>query len=66
MLFASWSNVRRDIRAACEREKIDMCSPNDLRRTTVSWFRAKGVPAEIIGQGWATDTDGWLSWSTDE
>ncbi|MBK7862479.1 MAG: tyrosine-type recombinase/integrase [Archangiaceae bacterium] len=50
MLFAPWSNVRRDIYAACKRANIEMCSPNDLRRTNASWLRAEGVPAEIIGQ----------------
>ncbi len=57
-LFSPWSNVRRDIHAACARAGIDPCSPNDLRRTTGTWLRQQGVPAEIIGQGIMGHRDG--------
>lgn len=33
LLFRPWSNVRRDLHAACDAVKIRRCSPNDLRRT---------------------------------
>lgn len=57
-MFVRWSNARRDIYAACERAKIEPCSPNDLRRTTGTWLRQQGVPAEIIGQGVMGHRDG--------
>jgi integrase len=47
-LFAFWQNRVRDIKAACERAKIEPCSPNDLRRTCMTWLRAEGMlPSEI-------------------
>lgn len=48
-LFAPWSNVRRDLRDACERAGIDPVSPNDLRRTLATWLRARGVAPSLIG-----------------
>lgn len=47
-LFAPWPNVRRDIRAACERAKIAPCSPNDLRRTFAHWLRAVGLAPALV------------------
>ncbi len=47
-LFRSWTNVRRDLRAACEAAGIPPCSPNDLRRTCATWLRAAGAPPELI------------------
>ncbi len=57
-LFLPWGNARRDIAAACVRAGIDHCSPNDLRRTTGTWLRDQGVPAELIGQGVMGHRDG--------
>jgi integrase len=48
-LFGRWTNVRRDIAAACDRAGIARCSPNDLRRTMARWLRAKGVAPQLIG-----------------
>jgi integrase len=47
-LFAAWGNVRRDLVAACERAKIQPCSPNDLRRTFAHWLRAAGAAADLV------------------
>jgi integrase len=47
-LFTSWTNVRRDLHAACSRAKITPCSPNDLRRTFAHWLRHEGVPNDLI------------------
>ena len=47
-LFGTWSNIRRDLIAACKAAKIDPCSPNDLRRTHSHWLRAEGVPLELV------------------
>jgi len=48
LLFPLWSNVRRDLLAACEQAGIAPCSPNDLRRTYAKWMRLARVPAEIV------------------
>lgn len=49
VLFAPWSNVRRDLHVACKRAKLPMLSPNDLRRTFGTWLRAQGVEPQLIG-----------------
>lgn len=46
MLFAPWSNARRDLQAACDAAGIPRCSFNALRRTAATWLRAAGVPLE--------------------
>ncbi len=43
-----WTNVRRDLDAACESAGIPRCSPNDLRRTTATLLRAHGVEPSLI------------------
>ena len=48
LLLLPWSNVRRDLRDACERAGIPPCSPNDLRRTFAHWLRAERMPLELI------------------
>lgn len=48
VLFRPWSNVRRDIHAACERAGIGPCSPNDFRRTLGHWLRGAGVAPDLI------------------
>ncbi len=48
MLFARWSNVRRDLIVACEKAGIPPCSPNDLRRTFATWLRADGLAPDLI------------------
>jgi len=47
-MFRPWGNVRRDLRAACERARVMACSPNDLRRSLAHWLRLEGVPAELV------------------
>jgi integrase len=42
-LFLPWSNVRRDLIAACERAGIAPVSTNDLRRTYSIWLKEAGV-----------------------
>ncbi len=48
LLFRRWTNVRRDLHAACDAVKIPRCSPNDLRRTCATWLRAAGASPELI------------------
>lgn len=36
-LFDRWTNVRRDLIAACKRAGIETVTPNDLRRTFGTW-----------------------------
>lgn len=48
-LFRRWTNVRRDLAAACARAGIPSCTPNDLRRTLATWVRSKGVSPTLIG-----------------
>jgi integrase len=43
-LLAPWSNIRRDLRAACDEIEIAPVSANDLRRTFSSWLEQAGVP----------------------
>ena len=47
-MFAAWSNVRRDLHAACDRAKIPRCSPNELRRTFADWLVEAGVSLHTI------------------
>jgi integrase len=44
-----WTNVRRDLAAACASAGIPPVTPNDLRRTFGSWLRAWGVTPDLIG-----------------
>lgn len=46
--FPRWSNVRRDLHAACDAAGIAHCSPNDLRRTFGHQLRARGVAPHLI------------------
>ena len=47
-MFRPWGNVRRDLHAACERARIEPCSPNDFRRTLSHWMRLAGIPSELL------------------
>jgi integrase len=47
-LFARWSNIRRDLQAACTAAGIPRVSPNDLRRTFGTWCRIAGMPTDRI------------------
>jgi integrase len=48
-LFSMWTNMRRDLHAACDKLGIARCSPNDLRRTYGTWLRAEGIEPQLIG-----------------
>lgn len=50
-LFQPWTNVRRELRAACEALEIDPVSPNDLRRTFATWLVEDGRSLDAIAQG---------------
>jgi len=49
-MFAPWSNIRRDLHAACKRAGIAPCSPNDLRRTFGNWMVAGGIPSHTVAE----------------
>lgn len=49
-LFTRWSNLRRELNAACDRAGIAHCSPNDLRRTFCSWMIQDGVPPLVVAK----------------
>lgn len=49
-LFEPWQNVRRDLHAVCRRLGIAPVSPNDLRRTTGTELRERGVEPHLIGK----------------
>lgn len=48
LVVGTWSNVRRDIAAACRRCKIAHATPNDLRRTFASWMKQAGVDSKAV------------------
>jgi len=47
--FEKWTNIRRDLHAACEECGIAHCSPNDLRRTAATLLSAHGVEPHLVG-----------------
>ena len=47
-LFATWTNLNRDLRLCCQDVGIEPVSPNDLRRTFASWHRHAGMSDEYI------------------
>jgi Phage integrase family len=47
-ILAPWSNIRRDLHAACGRAGIPRVSPNDLRRTFGTWLRLGGMSTDRI------------------
>lgn len=44
LMFAPWSNVRRDLAQYAEAARVPSFTPNDLRRTYASWLVQAGVP----------------------
>lgn len=51
-LFKPWrrGNSHRELKAACRRAGIAVCSPNDLRRTFGVWTRAAGIPIDVLAR----------------
>jgi integrase len=45
-----WTNVGRDLPAACKRAGVPVCTPNDLRRTFASWMIQAGVSNRIVAR----------------
>ncbi|MGE0206150.1 MAG: tyrosine-type recombinase/integrase [Hyphomicrobiaceae bacterium] len=45
-----WSNVGRDLPAACIRAGVPRCTPNDLRRTFASWLVQSGVSLLVVSR----------------
>jgi integrase len=45
-----WSNVRRDLAAACAHAGIPRVSPNDLHRTFASWLKQRGEDSMVVAQ----------------
>lgn len=49
-LFRPWSNMRRDVAAACRRAGVEPFTSNDLRRTCATWLVKRGVPLELAAK----------------
>lgn len=49
-VFRSWTNVNRDLPAACRAARVPEVTPNDLRRTTATWLRQAGASPDAIGE----------------
>lgn len=49
-LFRPWSNMRRDIAAACKRADIDPFTAIDLRRTAATWLVRADVPLNVVAK----------------
>ncbi|MGL4243221.1 MAG: tyrosine-type recombinase/integrase [Beijerinckiaceae bacterium] len=48
LILGRWGNVRRDLALYCERARIAVVTPNDLRRTYASWLVDAGVPTHTV------------------
>ena len=55
LVLGGWSNVRRDLGAACDRAGIPKVSPHSFRHTFASWLVQRGVDlfvvAKLMGHG---------------
>ena len=49
-VVARWTNVRRDIAAACAKIGLPHTSPNHLRRSFASWLRQRGVDSMAVAK----------------
>ncbi len=45
-----WTNVGRDLPAACKRAGVPRCTPNDLRRTFASWLVQAGSSLLVVSR----------------
>ena len=50
LLFAHWHNVYRDLRKACAAVNAPRVSPNDLRRTMITWHYERGTPPHLLAE----------------
>ncbi len=48
--FSTWTNMTRDLAAACVRAGIERVTANDLRRTTATLLRRAGASADMIAR----------------
>ncbi|MGH7293411.1 MAG: tyrosine-type recombinase/integrase, partial [Polyangiaceae bacterium] len=48
--FRPWTNLRRDLLAACRRAGVPAVSMNDLRRSYCSWHLEAGLPADLVAR----------------
>jgi integrase len=58
VLFESWANMPRDVRAACRRAGVPEFTAKTLRRSAATWMVRAGVPydiaAKFLGHGSTT------------
>jgi integrase len=50
LLFAPWSSLTRDVKSACVAARTRTVSPNDLRRTMITWHHQRGVPPHLLAE----------------
>lgn len=48
--FSTWTNMTRDLAAACIRAGIERVTANDLRRTTATLLRRAGASSDMIAR----------------
>jgi integrase len=49
-LVRPWSNITRDLGAACKRAGVPRVTANDLRRTFASWLKQRGVDSAAVAK----------------
>jgi integrase len=49
-LFQPWSNMPRDVRAACRRAGVPEFTARTLRRSAATWMVSAGVPYEVAAK----------------
>lgn len=48
LLFRPWCSIQWDMKAACRVAEIAPVSPNDCRRSCLTWLRNSSVPLDLI------------------